>query len=255
MAAFADQYKTGKLRVGDTCFTSLDKIVDISKSIQTIPLALCGYLLASILKLLHPIMPFITEEIWSFLREKMSFDGVIDSESIMLASYPIPDLSLVNEKMENDFDLLKSCIVALRTIRSENNVPPDKIGTAVIIPADKKAEAWLSSQIATINLFAKLSDTTININAQKPGFAGSSVIMGNQIFLSLEGLIDKQVEKDRLTKEVARLKSMADGAKARLESENFISRAPKEVVDKEREKYQGILVNLEKTEKALAGLG
>jgi len=217
-------------------------------------LSLCGYLLASILKLLHPIMPFITEEIWSFLREKMSFDNVIDAESIMTASYPVPNSSLVNEKMESDFDLLKSCIVALRTIRSENNVPPDKTGTAVIIPADKEAEAWLSSQIPTVNLFAKLSETTVNMNASKPGFAGSSVVRGNQIFLSLEGLIDKKVEIDRLTKEAARLKSMADGAKARLESESFISRAPKEVVDKEREKYQGILVNLEKTEKALAGL-
>jgi len=221
---------------------------------KTDALSLCGYVLASILKLLHPIMPFITEEIWSFLREKISFDKVIDAESIMLASYPVPNTSLVDEQMEGDFDLLKSCIVALRTIRSENNVPPDKTGTAVIIPADKEAEAWLSSQTPTINLFAKLSETVVSTNARKPEFAGSSVIRGNQIFLSLEGLIDKKVEIDRLTKEVARLKSMADGAKARLESESFVSRAPKEVVDKEREKYQGILVNLEKTEKALASL-
>jgi len=221
---------------------------------KTDALSLCGYVLASILKLLHPVMPFITEEIWSFLREKMSFDKVIDAESIMLASYPEPDLSLVNEKLESDFDLLKSCIVALRTIRSENNVPPDKIGTAVIIPADKEAETWLSSQTPAINLFAKLSETTVGMDAQKPGFAGSSVVRGHQIFLSLEGLIDKQVEIDRLTKEIARLKSMADGTKARLESESFVARAPKEVVEKEREKYQGILVNLEKTEKALASL-
>jgi valyl-tRNA synthetase len=222
---------------------------------QTDALSICGYLLASILKLLHPIMPFITEEIWSFLREKMSFDGVIDSESVMLASYPVQNISLLNEKMENDFNLLKNCITALRTIRSENNVPPDKTGTAVIIPADKDGEAWLSSQIPTINLFAKLSGTTVDTNAKKPEFAGSAVVKGNQIFLSLEGLIDKRVEIDRLTKEIARLKSMADGAKARLESENFVARAPKEVVEKEREKYQGILVNLEKTEKALASFG
>ena len=217
-------------------------------------LSLCGYALASILKLLHPLMPYITEEIWGHLREKMTFENVIDAETIMRASYPEPNESLTNDTVETDFDLLKSCIVALRTIRSENNIPPDKTGTAVIIPADKNAEAWLSSQIATINLFAKLSETTVSETAQKPAFAGSAVVRGNQLFLSLEGLIDKKVEIERLTKEAARLKSMAENTKIRLESENFISRAPADVVEKEKEKYQGILVNLEKTEKALADL-
>jgi len=217
-------------------------------------LSLCGYVLASLLKLLHPIMPFITEEIWSHLRQKMTFENIIDSESIMLAKYPEPEPSLINESMESDFDLLKSCITALRTIRSENNIPPDKTGTAVIIPAGKAASSWLASQTAVINTFARLSETVVDENARKPGFAGSAVVRGNQIFLSLEGLIDKKVEIDRLTKEVARLKSMANNTKAKLESENFASRAPADVVEKEREKYQGILVNLEKTEKALKDL-
>jgi valyl-tRNA synthetase len=217
-------------------------------------LSLCGYVLASVLKLLHPIMPFITEEIWSHLRDKMRFDGVIDSESIMLAKYPEPDASLIDEPAENNFDLLKNCIVALRTIRSENNIPPDKTGSAVIIPADKDAERWLASQTAMINMFAKLSETAVSLEARKPEFAGSAVVRGNQLFLSLEGLIDKKVEIDRLTKEIARLQSMEKAAKAKLESENFVSRAPADVVEKEREKYQGILVNLEKTEKALENL-
>jgi valyl-tRNA synthetase len=217
-------------------------------------LSLCGYALASILKLLHPIMPFITEEIWGHLREKMAFENVIDAESIMLAKYPEPDQSLVNESVESDFDLLKNCIVALRTIRSENNIPPDRTGTAVIIPTDSATEAWLASQTPMINLFAKLSETTVSKSAKKPGFAGSSVVRGNQIFLCLEGLIDKKVEVERLTKEAARLKAMAASTKAKLESENFASRAPADVVEKEKEKYQGILVNLEKTEKALENL-
>jgi len=221
---------------------------------KTDALSLCGYVLASILKLLHPIMPFITEEIWGFLREKMSFENIIDSESIMLAKYPEPDLSLINESMESNFDLLKNCIVALRTIRSENNIPPDRTGTAVIIPTDKDTETWLASQVSIINMFARLSETTVSENAQKPGFAGSAVVRGIQLFLSLEGLIDKKVEIERLTKEVARLKAMAASTKAKLESENFALRAPAEVVEKEKEKYQGILINLEKTEKALENL-
>jgi valyl-tRNA synthetase len=221
---------------------------------KTDALSLCGYVLASILKLLHPIMPFITEEIWGHLREKISFNDVINSESIMLAKYPEPNTSLMDELAETNFELLKNCITALRTIRSENNIPPDKIGRAVIIPADKDIEGWLASQTAAINLFAKLSETIVGTDAQKPEFAGSAVVMGNQLFLSLEGLIDKKVETERLTKEAARLQSMEKAAKAKLESENFVSRAPADVVEKEREKYQGILVNLEKTLKALENL-
>jgi valyl-tRNA synthetase len=208
-------------------------------------LSLCGHVLTSILKLLHPVMPFITEEIWVHLTSE---------DSIMFAKYPEPDSSLINESVENNFELIKNCIVALRTIRSENNIPPDKIGTAVIIPSDQNTASWIASQSALINMFAKLSETTVATDAQKPEFAGSAVVRGNQLFLSLEGLIDKKVEVDRLTKEAARLKSMAAGTKAKLESENFISRAPADVVEKEREKYQGILVNLEKTEKALENL-
>jgi len=217
-------------------------------------LSLCGYVLGSILKLLHPVMPFITEEIWSHLRSKMTFAGLTDSDSIMLASYPEYDSSFVNDVIESKFELLKNCIIALRTIRSENNVPPDKKGAAVIIPSDSGSEEWLASQIATINLFAKLSDTTVSLQAEKPGFAATSVVRGNQIFLSLEGLIDKGLEIERLTKEVNRLKSLVQSTKARLESESFAARAPADVVEKEKEKYQGLVENLEKTEKALENL-
>jgi valyl-tRNA synthetase len=217
-------------------------------------LSLCGYVLGSILKLLHPVMPFITEEIWSHLRSKMTFTGLTDSESIMISSYPEFDSSLVNDSIENKFELLKSCIVALRTIRSENNVPPDKKGTAVIIPSDSESEQWLASQTAAVNQFAKLSDTAVSLQAKKPEFAATAVVRGNQIFLSLEGLIDKDVEIERLTKEVSRLKSLVQSTKARLESGSFAARAPADVVEKEREKYQGLIENLEKTEKALRNL-
>ncbi|MDR3012673.1 MAG: valine--tRNA ligase [Chitinispirillales bacterium] len=231
-----------------------DMYQDGDPQLKTDALSLCGYVLASILKLLHPIMPFITEEIWGHLREKTVSGSAAGFDSIMFAEYPKPDPSLIDELTEGNFELLKNCIIALRTIRSENNIPPDKTGTALIIPANKDAAGWLASQTATINLFAKLSETTVDENAQKPAFAGSAVVRGNQLFLILEGLIDKKVETERLTKETARLKSMAAAAKSKLESENFISRAPADVVEKEREKYQGILVNLEKTEKALENL-
>jgi valyl-tRNA synthetase len=215
-------------------------------------LALASYALASILKLLHPVMPFITEEIWSHLREKVTFPKIIDSEFIMTGAFPQADTALVNETIEKQFSELQSLIVALRTIRSENNIPPDKTGKAVIIPVDETSEKWIASQVALVNQFAKLSETIVGVKAEKPGFAGSAVVMGTQVYLSLEGLIDKNVEIERITKEIDRVSNLIESTSKRLENESFVSRAPADVIEKEREKLSGLRGNLEKLEKNLS---
>ena len=214
----------------------------------------CSFVLGSILKMLHPIMPFITEEIWGALRGKIDFPALLDSVSIMNAGFPVCDEAFINEAVEKDFALLKEIIVALRTIRAENNIPPDKKAVAIIIPASETEERMLSMHINTINMFARLSQTTIDCNAAKPTLAGQSVIMGNQVYLVLEGLIDKNIESQRLEKEIARVKKLCESTLARLESGNFLDKAPAEVVKKEKEKYDGILQNLGKMEKNLAAL-
>jgi len=217
-------------------------------------IALSSYILSSILKLLQPIMPFITEEIWSHLRGKVCFPSVIDSDTIMCATYPKADKNLINSDEEKKFGLLQDIITALRTIRSENNIPPDKQGNAVIIPTDPEFAEWMKSQSYLVNQFAKLATSIIDVNASKPEFAGSAVLKGNQVFLSLEGLIDKNVEIERLTKEITRVSGLIQSTKARLENESFISRAPKDIVDKEKEKLNGLIENLDKLDKNLKTL-
>lgn len=216
--------------------------------------AISSYVLATTLKLLHPIMPFITEEIWSHLRQKVTFPSVIDNETIMKSVFPLADKTLINISVEQKFVNLQDIITALRTIRSENNIPPDKIGKAVIIPANKESADWMMKQNALVKMFAKLSEVTIGIDLAKPAFAGSAVVMGCQIYLSLEGLIDRNGEIERLTKEIERVRNLADGTKKRLENESFVSRAPEDIVAKEKEKYHGLLTNLEKLENNLAAL-
>lgn len=214
-------------------------------------ICLCSFMLASILKMLHPVMPFITEEIWSNLRQKITFPQVIDSEFLMTARFPVADNSFLNDKAEKQFELTMDVITALRTIRAENNVPPDKQGNAVIIPSDSDSTEVLKSQLKLINQFARLTETIIDQNATKPSFSGSSVVRGTSVYLSLEGLIDIKVEIERLTKEISRVSNLISGARARLENQNFISRAPEDVIAKEREKLQGLEENLEKLEKNL----
>jgi valyl-tRNA synthetase len=221
---------------------------------KTTALNLCSYVLGSVLKLLHPIMPFITEEIWGHLRGTIDFPLLIDSETILTSSFPVCAEVFIDEANEKDFALLKEVIVALRTIRAENNIPPDKKARAVIIPASGNEERMLAAHTDMINLFARLSQTDVSRSAAKPALAGQSVIMGNQIYLVLEGLIDKEVERQRLEKEIARVKKLCESTQVRLESSNFIDRAPADVVHKEKEKYNGILRNLEKLQKNLAAL-
>jgi valyl-tRNA synthetase len=217
-------------------------------------LNLCSFVLGNILKLLHPLMPFITEEIWEHLRSKIDYSLLIDSPTIMSAKYPVYNPDIVNEAIEKDFGLLKDIITALRTIRSENNIPPDKKAVAVIIPASEAEERMLGQQIDMINSFARLSETQIGRGAEKPKLAGQSVVMGNQVFLVLEGLIDRDVERQRLEKEIGRVRKMCEGAQIRLAGPNFAHKAPADVVEKEKEKYSGLLKNLEKLEKNLVAL-
>jgi valyl-tRNA synthetase len=217
-------------------------------------LCMCSWVLGCILKMLHPLMPFITEEIWHALAEKIDFPALLDSETIMRASFPVAETSLVNSDIESEFSLLKDVITALRTIRSENNIPPDKKGRAIIVPSSPDAAGLLLPHIAEINMFCRLSETVIDTGAQRPSFSGQSVVMGHQVYLELAGLIDKQVERDRISKEIARTEKLVDSTKARLSNPSFAGKAPPEVVKKENEKFQGILENLGKLKANLASL-
>jgi len=215
-------------------------------------LNLCGYVLGTLLKLLHPIMPFITEEIWSHLRAAIDYPKLLDAPNLVNGAFPVSAAEAIDEVTEKDFSLLKEVVVAMRTIRSENNVPPDKKGAAVIIPAGQREERVLAAHGELINMFARLTRTEVSRTARKPAFAGQSVVLGTQIYLVLEGLIDKAVERQRLEKEIARVRILAQSVKTRLQSGSFAGKAPAEVVRKEKEKYDGIVLNLEKLEKTLA---
>jgi valyl-tRNA synthetase len=105
-----------------------------------------------------------------------------------------------------------------------------------------------------INMFCRLNETVIDMAAERPKFSGQAVVMGSEVYLELAGLIDKQVERDRIGKEIAKTEKLAQGTKVRLENPSFADKAPPEVVQKEKEKYQGVLENLEKLKKSLQAL-
>ena len=216
------------------------------------------YLLETILKLLHPVMPFITEEIAFHIHNSLNspeksgmYTPFLSGESSV---WPEKAESRTDPEIDVKFSLVKDCIVALRTIRSENNIPPGKEGTAVIITTDETTAEWLQSQSGLIRQFCRLEACRIGTAVEKPAFAGSAVVGGNQLYISFEGLIDKAVEIDRLAKEAERIQKMVENTEKRLSNSSFVDRAPADIVAKEREKLDGLRLNLEKVEQNLATL-
>jgi len=225
-----------------------------STEIRDTAINIAATVLTSILKMLHPVMPYITEEIFSHVHATVHLGVNGNHDYLVHSAWPTVETSLCDSTIDGQFSLVKDIITALRTIKSENNVPPDRWGNAVIVTVDTATTEWLTSQVAIINRFAKLTETVISTSAQKPLFAGSSVVGGNQIYISFEGLIDKAVEVDRLSKEIDRITNLIGSTRARLSNSSFVDRAPAEVVAKEKEKLEGLEANLVKVKENLASL-
>ncbi len=217
-------------------------------------LSICAHVLSNILRLLHPLMPFITEEIWQHLTENISWKGEIEKGTIMFTSFPKADAARIDTAYEERFSMIKEIIVALRTIRSENNVPPDKKGTALIIPVTDDDGKWIKSQAALINSFVRLDKTDVSRDAAKPAFAGQAVVKGHELYISLEGLIDMNKEIERITKEIDRVKGFVASIEKKLSNEAFVAKAPASVIEIEKEKMANQKLNLEKLEQSLAAL-
>ena len=181
------------------------------------------------LQLLHPVMPFITEEIYSHLDEKY--------ESITISKWPEYSDELHDKKAEKDMQYIIEAITSIRNVRSEMNVPPSKKAKIMIYITEKDAkEAFDEGK----NYFIKLASASeVNFISQKfevPSNAVSAVTKGAEMFIPLFDLIDVNKELERLNKEKSRLESEIKRVNGKLSNEKFVLKAPKAVVDEEKEK-------------------
>jgi valyl-tRNA synthetase len=183
--------------------------------------------------LLHPFMPFVTEEIW----QKMP--GTQDS--IMRAVFPADqkdsDEHDADLDVESEMDLLIELISAIRNIRGEMNISPSLKLTAVVQTEDSNTSALIERhQDIVINL-AKLENFGISARAEKPKSSATAVVGGITIFVPLEGIIDFRKEAQRLEKEMKNLEKELAVVSKKLENENFLNKAPHDVVEQVREKH------------------
>jgi valyl-tRNA synthetase len=195
------------------------------------------------LRLLHPMMPFVTEELWQHIGERKPL------ETIMHAPLFAVDHTLIDARVESEMNFVQDMIDALRNIRGEMGIPPSKeIAVIIRLSAERSIESVRKYEGYTKRLTRVSSITFIN-GSDRPRHAASAVVDGEEFFVPLEGIIDLEVEKARLQKEIERVTGVLNGIRNKLNNPHFLEKAPEEVVRKEREKLQSFGETLEKLEK------
>ncbi|TVM18874.1 valine--tRNA ligase [Oceanidesulfovibrio indonesiensis] len=186
-----------------------------------------------VLVLLHPIMPFVTAEIWSVLPDTAGDD-------ISRALYPAPRPAAANEAAQKAMVLVQETVVAVRNIRGELNIAPSKELALIVRPAETDAARILEENRGMITTLAKLESLTVDADATPPTAVASAVVQGSECYVPLAGAIDFEDELARLDKELGKIeKELAVGTK-KLANEGFVSKAPAEVVAKEKEKVDAL---------------
>lgn len=189
--------------------------------------------LDQILRLLHPIMPFVTEEIWQHIPHQ--------GTSLVVADYPVVHPEFNDETASKGMEVLKELIRSVRNIRSEVNTPLSKPITLMIKINDPKIGQFLTENTSYIERFCNPEELTISSEIVAPDLAMSAVLTGAEIFLPLAGLINIEEEIKRLEKELAKWIDEVKRVQGKLGNERFVANAPAEVVEAERAKEKDYL--------------
>ncbi|MBR3604140.1 MAG: valine--tRNA ligase [Elusimicrobiaceae bacterium] len=213
-------------------------------------MALCVNILYGTLKALHPLIPFITEEIASSLRPYVAEEG----EFLLQQKYPEFDAALQNTQAVKKMEAVQGITKEIRTIRAQFNVPPGLKINAVLSAENEEELATVKAHAPYIKLMAKIDQLTIGINEQKPKQTATATFGKIAIYVPLTGLIDFDKEKKRLEKDMAAAQANIASRKARLSQENFIKNAPQEQIDKTKAELAAAETLLAQAQAALADL-
>ncbi|MBG2915361.1 valine--tRNA ligase [Proteus terrae] len=198
--------------------------------------------LEGLLRLAHPIIPFITETIWQRVKEVKGIEG----ETIMLQAFPEFDASLVDEQALNDLEWIKEVIVAVRNIRAEMNIAPGKPLEVILRGADDNAKRRVSDNIGFLKAMGRLADIRPLAEGEEAPLSVNKLVNGAELLIPMAGFIDKDVELARLDKELEKVEKDISTLDSKLSNDGFVSRAPEAVVAKERERLATCLNAKEK---------
>ena len=200
------------------------------------------------LRVLHPIMPFVTENIWQALPREHG------TESIMITKWPHMQKAFISKKIDADMELLIDIIQSVRNLRATWSIVPNRFVNISVKVKDKDTINMLKGNVAYIKRLARVEDVSVSESVVKPGHSAVAVIKDIEIFLPLEGVIDLEKEKERLQKRINEVTGYLNSIEGKLKNKNFVSKAPKEVVEKEKERKTVLAAELKGLKNNLSSL-
>ena len=203
--------------------------------------------LETALRLLHPFMPFITEELWQHVKT--------DGETIMLQSFPKSEKNLISAEVETAMAWLQEAITAFRNIRAEANINPGKAVPALIKTADPEEMKILTQNKAFLMKLAKLESLDFGAEIVKPELSGVRVVGKSELIVPLLGLLDLEAEKEKIMAQIAKLEQGLASCERKLADERFVSKAPAQVIEREKANQADYQHKIEKLKENLAHLG
>ena len=209
--------------------------------------------LGAIVRLLHPLAPFVTEELWAHFSERLPG---IPAGHVTLAPWPVSTGDWMDEDLEAAMQQVFDVIAAIRTVRSEMKIPPGKSINCLIRVDRPRLLRNLQAYAANIGILGKVENLTIATEVQKPIPSASAVIRDAEIFIPLEGVIDLDSERRRLQKELEHNTLQLEKINRKLDNPDFLENAPTDVVAKERakrENFQMIVARINANLEQLVG--
>ncbi len=218
-----------------------------------------AHVLDSLLRMLHPFMPFVTEELWTHLRKRMAegdldWEGVEMAEALILAPWPEAETQYIDAEAERVLGTIQSIIRCLRNIRSKLNIAERQLMKIVINVPDQATGAMLREHERILKDLGCIESAEIGLGLEKPKMSATDIIDQVQVFVPLAGVLDVDAERDRLQKRIEKEGERLNALLKKLANRNFLQRAPKEIVAQEKARRAEIEDQIAKLRTGLAEL-
>jgi valyl-tRNA synthetase len=203
--------------------------------------------LESLLRLLHPVIPFVTESLWQAVLPRTKISG----ESIMTQPFPEFNVSLVDEVAEADVAWIQSFILAIRNIRGEMTIAPGKLLTVLLRQGTAEDRARVKQYQSLLTSLDKISSLSWLEKDATPPVSATALVKTLELLIPMAEVIDVSAERERLKKEIAKLEKDLEKTKAKLENPEFVNKAPEAVVAKDRKRAEEMQQMLDKYQEQL----